>query len=56
MKKYLLFICTVIATMSFMTSDKQKDNTLSNQEKKEGWKLLFDGTTMNGCVFIKTRK
>ena len=36
MKKALLFISTVIVTMSFMTNNKQKDNTLSKKEKKAG--------------------
>jgi len=38
MKKTLLFISTVIVTMSFVTNNKQKDNTLSSKEKKQGWK------------------
>jgi len=46
--KTLLFLSAAILVMSFMTDNKQKDNILTEKEKKEGWKLLFDGTTMKG--------
>jgi 3-keto-disaccharide hydrolase len=56
MRKKLLLVCTVIAIMSFMTNNKQKDNTLSKKEKKEGWVLLFDGTTTNGWRPYKNKE
>lgn len=38
----ILFLCLVVA------KGQQAPNTLTAQEKKDGWKLLFDGKTTNG--------
>lgn len=48
MKKNLLFIGMIVFALFVGCTEVVKDNTLSKQEKSEGWKLLFDGQTTNG--------
>jgi len=53
MKKHLFSIntCAIILFLVLLqacTGDSDKHNTLSNQEKTDGWKLLFDGENLNG--------
>ncbi len=57
MKKiFLLFtvVFTSILAMSFAYMHSS-DNRLSKTEKKEGWKLLFDGSTTDGWRYYKNQ-
>src|SRR5688572_26146762 len=46
MKSTLTFPLMVLLTLAWPIS--AADNTLTDPEKKAGWKLLFDGKTLDG--------
>lgn len=53
---------TIVAILSFflinhaVPQESNADNVLTDREKKEGWKLLFDGKTSTGWMNAKTKK
>jgi len=48
MKNQTLFLTLMLLFASVLFSCTEKQNVLSEKEKQDGWKLLFDGQSMNG--------
>ena len=56
MKKITIVIAaSAIIMMLSCTSTSQTDNSLSSKEIKEGWQLLFDGSTSSGWINAVTK-
>src|SRR5437588_4085672 len=43
-----LALALIVATIGVAAADERTPNTLTAQEKTEGWRLLFDGRTTSG--------
>jgi len=57
--KNVLLICPALLLVAGFTacSNKNNKNTLTDDEKKDGWALLYDGKTLNGWhVYNKGNK
>jgi hypothetical protein len=54
MKFYLTFIL-IASTGLFYSCQQNKENQLTKAEESEGWKLLFDGKSMDGWRTFKNK-
>lgn len=55
------FFFSTIASIFFLTFSnpclsQDKDNELTKKEKREGWTLLFDGSTLKGWRYFKNKE
>ena len=48
MKRQTLFLASVLLLSTVLFSCMEKQNVLTEKEKQDGWKLLFDGQSLNG--------
>ncbi len=48
MKRQLTLFALVLLVAVTLFSCAEKQNVLNDQEKQDGWKLLFDGQSLNG--------
>jgi hypothetical protein len=53
--KSITILILIASTVLFISFQKEKDNRLTKAEKKAGWKLLFDGKSMNGWRTFKNK-
>ena len=54
MKNYVAIFSLCVFTTTFFSCNRDAPNTLSDQEIKDGWVLLFDGTTTDSWQSCKT--
>lgn len=52
---YARGVCDAIKTKAKMDPAPANANTLSDSEKADGWKLLWDGKTLDGWVGVKNK-
>jgi hypothetical protein len=53
-KPEIILFATLLILLTACSTGSKKDNTLTANEAKNGWKLLFDGTSNTGWINAKT--